>query len=140
MDRGAWWAAVHGVAKSRARLSDFTFTFHFHVLTSARNICNRKSGPQSMSIVVSPSSSNAEQRKRVSRGSDDVHTSHLQPTSGTPVDVPVPKNVSFMSYPIVLTSMESSTPNFSFTEATTAVANLMTSFPVAPPRLMTTRA
>ena len=32
MDRGAWWAAVHGVAKSRTRLSKFTFTFHFHVL------------------------------------------------------------------------------------------------------------
>ena len=32
MDRGAWWAAVHGVAKSRTRLSDFTFTLHFHVL------------------------------------------------------------------------------------------------------------
>ena len=32
MDRGAWWAAVHGVAKSRARLGDFTFTFHFHAL------------------------------------------------------------------------------------------------------------
>ena len=30
MDWGAWWAAVHGVAKSRTRLSDFTFTFHFH--------------------------------------------------------------------------------------------------------------
>ena len=29
MDRTAWWAAVHGVAKSRTRLSDFTFTFHF---------------------------------------------------------------------------------------------------------------
>ena len=29
MDRGAWWAAVHGVAKSWTRLSDFTFTFHF---------------------------------------------------------------------------------------------------------------
>ena len=29
---GAWWAAVQGVAKSRAQLSDFTFTFHFHVL------------------------------------------------------------------------------------------------------------
>ena len=28
----AWWAAVHGVAKSRERLSDFTFTFHFHAL------------------------------------------------------------------------------------------------------------
>ena len=32
MDRGAWWASVHGVAKSRARLSDFTFTFHCHAL------------------------------------------------------------------------------------------------------------
>ena len=32
MDWGAWWAGVHGVAKSRTRLSDFTFTFHFHAL------------------------------------------------------------------------------------------------------------
>ena len=32
MDRGAWQAAVHGVARSRTRLSDFTFTFHFHAL------------------------------------------------------------------------------------------------------------
>ena len=32
MDRGAWEAAVHGVAKSQTRLSDFTFTFHFHAL------------------------------------------------------------------------------------------------------------
>ena len=32
MDGGAWWAAVRGVAKSRTRLSDFTFTFHFHAL------------------------------------------------------------------------------------------------------------
>ena len=32
MDGGAWWAAVHGVTKSRAGLSDFTFTFHFHAL------------------------------------------------------------------------------------------------------------
>ena len=30
MDGGAWGAAVHGVAKSQTRLSDFTFTFHFH--------------------------------------------------------------------------------------------------------------
>ena len=30
MDGGAWWAAVHGVAKSWTQLSDFTFTFHFH--------------------------------------------------------------------------------------------------------------
>ena len=32
MDGGAWWAAVHGVAGNRTRLSDFTFTFHFHAL------------------------------------------------------------------------------------------------------------
>ena len=32
MDGGAWWAAVHGVAKSRTQLSNFTFTFHFYAL------------------------------------------------------------------------------------------------------------
>ena len=32
MDGGTWWAAVHGVAKSQTRLSDFTFTLHFHAL------------------------------------------------------------------------------------------------------------
>ena len=32
MDGGAWWATVHGVAKSQTQLSDFTFTFHFHAL------------------------------------------------------------------------------------------------------------
>ena len=32
MDGGAWWAAVHGAAKSQTQLSDFTFTFHFPAL------------------------------------------------------------------------------------------------------------
>ena len=32
MDGGAWWAAGHGVAKSWTRLSNLTFTFHFHAL------------------------------------------------------------------------------------------------------------
>ena len=32
MDRGAWKTEVHGVTEGRTRLSDFTFTFHFHVL------------------------------------------------------------------------------------------------------------
>ena len=32
MDGGAWWAAVQGVARSRTRLSNFTFSFHFHAL------------------------------------------------------------------------------------------------------------
>ena len=32
MDGEAWWATIHGIAKSRRRLSDFTLTFHFHAL------------------------------------------------------------------------------------------------------------
>ena len=32
MDGGAWWALVHGIAKSWTQLSEFTFTFHFHAL------------------------------------------------------------------------------------------------------------
>ena len=32
MGGGAWWSAVHGIVKSRTRLSDFTLTFHFHAL------------------------------------------------------------------------------------------------------------
>ena len=35
MDGGAWKAAVHGVAEGQTRLSDFTFTFHFHALEKA---------------------------------------------------------------------------------------------------------
>ena len=35
MDREAWWATVHGVVKSQTRLSEFTFTFHFHALEKA---------------------------------------------------------------------------------------------------------
>ena len=42
MDKGAWWATIHGVAKSQTRLSDFTFTFYFqnteHLF--ALNICD----------------------------------------------------------------------------------------------------
>ena len=37
MDGGAWWDAVHGVSKSRTRLSDLTFTFHFHALEKTGN-------------------------------------------------------------------------------------------------------
>ena len=32
MDAGAWWAAVHGIAKNQTQLSNVTFTFHFHAL------------------------------------------------------------------------------------------------------------
>ena len=41
MNGGAWWAAVHGVAKSRTRLSNFTFAFHFH---ASKEIATHSSG------------------------------------------------------------------------------------------------
>ena len=40
MDGGAWWAAVHGVAEGWTRLSDFTFTFHFHALEKEMATCS----------------------------------------------------------------------------------------------------
>ena len=39
MDGGAWWAAVHGVAKSQTRLSDFTFHFHALEMEMATHSC-----------------------------------------------------------------------------------------------------
>ena len=41
MDGGAWKAAVRGVAEGRTRLSDFTFTFHFHALEKEMAIHSR---------------------------------------------------------------------------------------------------
>ena len=40
VDGGAWWAAIHGVTKSRTRLRYFTFTFHFHALENEMAICS----------------------------------------------------------------------------------------------------
>ena len=49
MDGGAWWAAVHGVGKTRTRLSDFTFTFHFPALEkemATRSKCSCLENPR----------------------------------------------------------------------------------------------
>ena len=62
--------------------------------TSSRNICCRKSGPQSSEIVRLEVLIRIEVRKRLSRGSVDLQTWHWQPISGTPPDVPVPRNVT----------------------------------------------
>ena len=45
MDRGAWQAAVHEVVKSLTRLSDFTFTFHFHALEKEQLQCSCLENP-----------------------------------------------------------------------------------------------
>ena len=38
MDGGAWWAAVHGVARSRTQLNNVTFMFHLHALEKKMEI------------------------------------------------------------------------------------------------------
>ena len=43
MDGGAWWATFHGVAKSRTRLSDFTFTFHFSLSCMEKEMATHSS-------------------------------------------------------------------------------------------------
>ena len=45
MDGGAWWAALHGVAKNRTQLSDFPFTFHFHALEKEMSFIKLKCCP-----------------------------------------------------------------------------------------------
>ena len=50
MDGGAWWAMVHGVAKSRTRLSDFTFTF-FHFSSCVSHEDRVGDGMQSAGLV-----------------------------------------------------------------------------------------
>ncbi len=60
--------------------------------TFARNIWYLKSGPESITTVLSPSTK-IDERSRLSRLSDEVHTSQPQAITGTPCDVPVPKKV-----------------------------------------------
>ena len=48
MDGGAWWAAVHGVAKSRTRLSNFTFSFHFKELNRIYKVLSTRSSEKAM--------------------------------------------------------------------------------------------
>ena len=51
MDGGAWWAAVHGVAKSQTRLSDFTFPFHFHALKKEMATHSSVLSPSQASVI-----------------------------------------------------------------------------------------
>jgi len=77
MDRGAWWVAVHGVAKSRTRLSDFTFTFHFHALekemaTHSSVLAWRIPGTGEPGGPPSMGSHSRIRLKRLSSGSSDI--------------------------------------------------------------------
>ena len=74
MDGGAWWAAVHGVAKSQTRLSDFIFTFHFHALekemaTHSTSLAWRIPGTQEPSGLPSVVAQSRTRLKRLSSSS-----------------------------------------------------------------------
>src|ERR1043166_8506010 len=65
-------------------------------LSPIRSACWRKSIEASMSMLHPLCSTSTEVRRRLSRGSSDVHVSHSQPIEGTPVEVPVPSKVNFI--------------------------------------------
>ena len=76
MDGGAWWAAVHGIAKSWTRLSDFTFIFHFHALekemaTHSRVLAWRIPGTGEPGGLPSMGSHSPTRLKRLSSSSSD---------------------------------------------------------------------
>ena len=64
MDGGAWWATVHGVAKSRTRLRDFTF---FHSLKKNKLICQRSKGSLHMKYLVMKTYKSTHRLKRTQR-------------------------------------------------------------------------
>ena len=81
MDGGAWWAAVHGVARSQTRLSDFTFTFHFHALEKAmaphsRTLAWRIPGTGEPGGLPSTGSQSRKRLKRLS-SSSSIKLLHL---------------------------------------------------------------
>ena len=78
-DGGAWWAAVHGVARSRTRLRDFTFTFHFLALEKemATLQCSCLENPRDGGAWWAAVSGVAQSRTRLKRLSKLVITNKL---------------------------------------------------------------
>ena len=81
---GAWWAAVHGVAKSQTRLSDFTFTFHFHALENPLQCScleNPRDGGAWWAAVYGVAQSRTRMKRRGSGSSSGQNA--LRASSGT---------------------------------------------------------
>jgi len=84
MDGGAWWAAIHGVAKSRTRLSDFTFTFPFHALekemaTHSSVVAWRIPGTGAWWAAIYGVAQSRTRLKRLS-SSSNIHSAVLKPS------------------------------------------------------------
>ena len=81
MEGGAWWAAVHGVAEGRTRLSDFTFTFPFHALekemaTHSSVLAWRIPGTGEPGGLPSLGLQSRTRLKRLSSSSSNLESSH----------------------------------------------------------------
>ena len=72
MDRGAWWAAVHQVTKSRTRLSDFPFTFHFQALEKCSCLENPRDGGSWWAAVYGVTQSQTRLKRLSSSSSSKV--------------------------------------------------------------------
>ena len=101
MDGGAWGAAVHGVAQSRTRLSDFTFPFHFHALekemaTHSSVLTWRIPGTGEPGGLPSMGSQSRTRLKRLSRSSSSVICQYQTP--GLSLCSPLPALVTISSF------------------------------------------
>ena len=95
MDGGAWGAAVRGVAKSRAQLSDFTFTFHFHALereveTHSSVLAWRIPGTGQPGGLLSMGSHRVRHAATAAAKSLQSCPTLCNPTDGSPPGSPVP--------------------------------------------------
>src|SRR4051812_49325458 len=97
--------------------------------TQARSIWYLKSGPESITITLPSASNKTEVRRRLSCLSVDVHTSQSQAITGTPCEVPVPKNVMVTAAVGFVLSDAKMQPVFR-----QAIYNLFPSFVQALPR------
>ena len=77
MDRGAWWAAVLGVAKSWTRLRDFPFTFHFHALEKEMATRSSVENPRDGGAWLAAVYGVAQSRTRLKRLSSSSMSSYL---------------------------------------------------------------
>ena len=118
MDGGAWWAAVQGVAKSWTRLSDFTFTFHFHAL--------EKEMATHFSVLAWRISGTGEPGGLLSMGSHRVGHEWSDLAAAAAAAAAMPKVLLPLPFSWLLTILSSLfSLSFTFSAAVLAFANLL---------------
>jgi len=105
MDRGAWWAAVHGVAESRTGLSDFTFTFHFPLSCIGEGNgnplqCSYLENPRDGGAWWAAVSGVTQSRTRLKRLSNSSSSKHMKscPISSVSQELQIKMRCHYMSF------------------------------------------